>query len=75
MFARAMEMSNTVTDSRAIRAACAKALQEGKMPLIYPYKDVLKNGLMYGQNDYLLEITGGGYKFLTELNVAKDALE
>jgi hypothetical protein len=75
MFARAMEIAKTVTDAYAIRAECPKALQEGKIPLIYPYKDVLKNGLMIGQNDYLLEIIGGGYKFIRELSVPKELLE
>ena len=28
MFAKAMKIGNTVTDAYAIRAACAKALQE-----------------------------------------------
>ena len=32
MFARAMEISGSVTDAYAIRAACPKALEEGKLP-------------------------------------------
>ena len=75
VFARAMEIAKSVTDARAIRGAAPKALQEGKMPLIYPYNDMLKNGLMYGQHDYLLEITGDGYKFVKELVVPKEVLE
>lgn len=75
MFARAMEISGSVTDARAIRAACPKALQEGKLPLIYPNNDVLKNGLMYGAPELLLEIKGNGYSLLKELRVAKEVLE
>jgi hypothetical protein len=48
MFARAMEIAGSVTDAKAIRAACPKALQEAKLPLIYQNIDVLKNGLMWG---------------------------
>jgi branched-chain amino acid transport system substrate-binding protein len=75
MFARAMEISGSVTDARAIRAACAKALQEGKLPLIYPNNDVLKNGLMYGAPELLLEVKGNGYSLLKELKVARGVLE
>ncbi len=75
MFARAMEISGSVTDARAIRAACPKALQEGKLPLIYPNTDVLKNGLMYGAPEVLLEIKGDGYTLLKELLVARAVLE
>lgn len=75
MFARAMEISGSVTDARAIRAACPKALQEGKLPLIYPNNDVLKNGLMYGAPELLLEVKGNGYSLLKELKVAREVLE
>lgn len=75
MFARAMEIANTVRDAYAIRSACPKALQEGKLPLLYPNNDVLKNGLMVGSADFLLEITGGGFKFVKELQVPKEVLE
>jgi branched-chain amino acid transport system substrate-binding protein len=75
MFARAMEISGSVTDARAIRAACPKALQERTMPLIFQNVDVLKNGLMWGAPDVLLEIKGGQYKFVRELGVAREVLE
>jgi len=75
MFARAMEIANTVTDANAIRAACPKALQEGKLPLIYPNNDVLKNGLMVGAPEFLLEVKGNGYSMLKELRIAKEVLE
>ncbi|HUJ89244.1 MAG TPA: ABC transporter substrate-binding protein [Syntrophorhabdales bacterium] len=75
MFFRAMEISNSVTDAYAIRAACAKALQEGKLPLIFPNNDVLKNGLMVGAPELLLEIKGGQYTLVKELRVPKDILE
>jgi hypothetical protein len=64
-----------VTDAYAIRAACAKALQEGKLPLIFPNNDVLKNGLMVGAPELLLEIKGGQYALVKELRVPKDILE
>lgn len=75
MFARAMEIAGSVTDAYAIRAACAKALQEGKLPLIYPNTDVLKNGLMWGAPELLLEVKGNGYTLLRELKVAREVLE
>jgi branched-chain amino acid transport system substrate-binding protein len=75
MFARAMEISGSVTDAHAIRAACPKALQEGKLPLIYPNNDVLKNGLMYGAPELMLEVKGNGYTLLKELLVARAVLE
>ena len=75
MFARAMEVAGTVTDPYAIRAACPKALQEGKLPLIYANNDVLKNGLMVGDADFLLEIKGGEYKFIRELRAPREILE
>jgi branched-chain amino acid transport system substrate-binding protein len=75
MFARAMEIANTVTDPYAIRAACPKALQEGKLPLIYPNNDVLKNGLMVGAPELLLEVKGNGYTQIKELLVQKEILE
>ena len=75
MFARAMEIANTVTDARAIRDACPKAIQEGKLPLIFPRTDVLKNGLMVGCPDVLLEITKDGYNFVKELAVSREVLE
>jgi branched-chain amino acid transport system substrate-binding protein len=75
MFARAMELAGTVTDSAAIRAACPKALQEGKLPLLFANTDVLKNGLMYGAPELLLEVKGGQYTLLKELNVPREMLE
>jgi hypothetical protein len=75
MFARAMEIAGSVTDAKAIRAACPKALQEGKLPLIYPNTDVLKNGLMWGAPELLLEVKGNGYTLLKELRVAREVLE
>ena len=75
VFARAMEISNSVTDANAIRAACPKALQEGKLPLIFPNNDVLKNGLIIGAPELLLEINGGQYKLVKELRVARELLE
>ncbi|HME45311.1 MAG TPA: ABC transporter substrate-binding protein [Syntrophorhabdales bacterium] len=75
MMARAMELSGSVTDAKAIRAACPKALQEGKLPLIFPNNDVLKNGLMVGAPELLLEVKGGQYKLLQELRVPKSVLE
>jgi branched-chain amino acid transport system substrate-binding protein len=75
MFARAMEIAGSVTDAYAIRAACPKALQEGKLPLIYPNTDVLKNGLMWGAPELLLEIKGNGYILLEELRVPREVLE
>ncbi len=70
-----MEIANNVTDPYAIRAACPKALQEGKLPLIYANNDVLKNGLMFGDADFLLEIKGGQYKLLKELKLPRSLLE
>ena len=70
-----MEISNSVTDANAIRAACPKALQEGKLPLIFPNNDVLKNGLIIGAPELLLEINGGQYKLVKELRVARELLE
>jgi branched-chain amino acid transport system substrate-binding protein len=75
MFARAMELANTVSDPYAIRAACAKALQEGKLPLLHPNNDVLQNGLMVGAPELLLEVKGGQYKLIEELRIPKGALE
>ncbi len=75
MFARAMEIANSVTDAYAIRAACPRALREGKLPQIYPYNDVLKNGLMIGAPELLLEVKGDGYSLLKELRVARELLE
>ena len=75
MVARAMEIANSVTDPYAIRAASPKALQEGKLPLIFPNTDVLKNGLIYGAPDFLLEIKDGDYRLIKELQVPKEVLE
>jgi branched-chain amino acid transport system substrate-binding protein len=75
MFARAMEIANSVTDAYAIRAACPKALQEGKLPMIYPNNDVLKNGLMVGAPELLLEVKGNRYSILKELRIAREVLE
>ena len=75
MFARAMEIANSVTDAYAIRAACPKALQEGKLPLLFPSNDVLKNGLMVGAPELLLEIKGGQYTLVKELRVPKELVE
>jgi branched-chain amino acid transport system substrate-binding protein len=75
MMARAMEIAGNVTDAKAIRAACPKALQEGKLPLIFPSNDVLKNGLMIGAPELLLEVKGGQYTLLEELRVPKAELE
>jgi len=75
MVARAMEIAGTVTDAKAIRAAAPKALQEGKLPLIFPNTDVLKNGLIYGAPDFLLEIKKGDYALIQELQVSKETLE
>lgn len=75
MVARAMEISGSVTDAYAIRAAAPKALQEGKLPLIFPNTDVLKNGLVYGAPDFLLEIKNGDYVRVQELQVPKKELE
>jgi len=75
MFLRAMEIAGTVTDAAAIRAACPKALQEGKLPIIFPNTDVLKNGLMWGTPELLLEVKGGKYKLVKELRVPKNILE
>jgi branched-chain amino acid transport system substrate-binding protein len=75
MFVRAMEIAGTATDVYAIRAACPKALQEDKLPLVYHQTDVLKNGLMYGMRDVLTEIRGGQYKFVQEIIVPRELLE
>ncbi|MCJ7783197.1 MAG: ABC transporter substrate-binding protein [Desulfobacterales bacterium] len=75
MFARAMEIAGSVTDARAIRAACPKALQDAKLPMIYPNIDVLKNGLMWGAPELMLEVKENGYTLLKELKVAKELLE
>jgi ABC-type branched-subunit amino acid transport system substrate-binding protein len=75
LFARAMEVANTVTDVYAIRAACPKAFQEGGMPLVYPNNDVLKNGLVYGTPEFLLEVKGGQYKLTQELMLPREVLE
>jgi branched-chain amino acid transport system substrate-binding protein len=75
MFARAMEIANTITDPYAIRAACPKALQEGKLPLINLNNDVLKNGLLFGEFDLLLEIKGGEYKLIKDMQLSRDILE
>ncbi len=75
MFARAIEIANSVTDAYAIRAACPKALQEGKLPIIFPNNDVLKNGLMVGAPELILEVKGGQYKLLKEIRVPKNILE
>jgi hypothetical protein len=75
MFARAMEIAGAVTDVQAIRSACPAALQEKKLPLVFPNTDVLKNGLLYGAPDMLLEIKGGGYKVIQELSAPRELLE
>jgi branched-chain amino acid transport system substrate-binding protein len=75
MFARAMEIAGSVTDAQAIRAACPKALQEMNLPLIYQNTDVLKNGLMWGAPELLLEVKGNGYALLKELKVAREVVE
>lgn len=75
MFLRAMEIAGTTTDAAAIRAACPKALQEGKLPIIFPNTDVLKNGLMWGTPELLLEVKGGKYVLVKELRVPKNILE
>jgi hypothetical protein len=75
MMIRAMEIAGTVTDPYAIRAACPKVLQEGKIHTVYPYKDLLKNGLMWGAPELLLEVKGGQYKFVQELVLPRELLE
>jgi len=75
MFARAMEIANNVTDAYAIRAACPKALEEGKLPIIFPNVDVLKNGLMWGAPELILEVKGGQYKLMKEFRVPRNILE
>jgi branched-chain amino acid transport system substrate-binding protein len=75
MFARAMEIAGSVTDAKAIRAACPKALQEMKLPVIYLNTDVLKNGLMWGAPELMLEVKGNGYTLLKELKVAREVVE
>jgi hypothetical protein len=75
MVARAMEIAGSITDSAAIREAASKALQEGKLPLIFPNTDVLKNGLVYGAPDFLLEIKNGDYTLVQELQISRELLE
>ncbi len=75
IFIRAMEIAGSVTDAYAIRAACPKALQEGKLPLIFPNNDVLKNGLVVGSPELLLEVKGGQYSLLGEMKVPRNLLE
>jgi branched-chain amino acid transport system substrate-binding protein len=75
MFIRAMELSGSVTDAQAIRAACPKALKEGKLPLIFPNTDVLKNGLMVGTPELVLEVKGNTYELLKEIHVPTNILE
>jgi branched-chain amino acid transport system substrate-binding protein len=75
MFARAMEIANSVADVYAIRAACPKALKEGKLPLINLNNDVLENGLLYGAPELLLEVKGNGYILHKELRVERKVLE
>jgi len=75
MFARAMEIANNVTDAYAIRAACPKALEEGKLPIIFPNVDVLKNGLMWGAPELILEVKGSQYKLVKTITVPKNILE
>jgi len=58
MFARATEIGNSFTDANAIRAAYPEALQEGKLSIIFPNNDVLKNGLLVGAPELPLEIKG-----------------
>ncbi len=75
MFLRAMEISGSVTDAHAIRGACPKALEEGKLPIIFPNNDVLKNGLMVGTPEYVLEVKGDSYSLVKEIHVPKNILE
>ncbi|MBN2040545.1 MAG: ABC transporter substrate-binding protein [Spirochaetes bacterium] len=75
MAVRAMELSGSVDDAKNIRAAAPKALQEGKLPLIFPNTDVLDNGLVYGAPDFLLEIKNGDYVKIQELQVPRKDLE
>jgi branched-chain amino acid transport system substrate-binding protein len=75
MFARAMEIANNGSDAYAIRAACPKALEEGKLPLIFPNNDVLKNGLIVGSPELLLQVKGGGYTQVEEMKVQRNLLE
>ena len=75
MMIRAMEIAGSVTDAYAIRAACPKALQEGKIRIVFPQKDVLKNGLMWGAPELLLEVKGAQYKFVQELALGRELLE
>lgn len=75
MLARAMEISGTGKDAYAIRSAAPKALQEGRLPLIFPNTNVLDNGLIYGAPDFLLEIRGGDYIKVRELQVPREELE
>lgn len=70
-----MEIGNTVTDAYAIRAAWSKALQEGRLPLIYPNHNVLENGLMVGAPELLLEVKGNRCGMLKELRIAREVLE
>jgi len=41
----------------------------------YPNNNVLKNGLMIGAPELLLEVKGNGYRLVKELRVAKEVLE
>ena len=75
MFARAMEIASNGSDAYAIRAACPKALEEGKLPLIFPNNDVLKNGLIVGSPELLLQVKGGGYTQVEEMKVQRNLLE
>jgi hypothetical protein len=70
-----MEIANSVADVYAIRAACPKALKEGKLPLINLNNDVLENGLLYGAPELLLEVKGNGYILHKELRVERKVLE
>jgi branched-chain amino acid transport system substrate-binding protein len=76
MVFRAMEIAKSVTDAKAIRAACPKALQESKIPVIFTNNDVLNNGLMYGAVEYILEVQKDGkYKIVKEIVVPRSVLE
>ena len=52
-----------------------KDLEEGKMPTIFPNNDVLKNGLIVGAPELLLEVKGGQYLLLREMKVPRNLLE
>ncbi len=76
MLARAMEIAGTVTDPYAIRAACPKALQEGKLPQLIPATDMLDNGLPYGAFENLCVIKDGKYNVIVDkLIVPRSVLE